>query len=133
MDDGRKSRGLWRGGLPARRVGLKIPALYRMLGFLPYRVRQFALAALAPVAPAEVAAALRQAALPAPAARLFRTMPRAYQRHALNVAARLQEEGAAGPTLLQAALLHDMGKWDPATGARVGVVTRSIATLLGRV
>ena len=72
---------------------MKAAPLHWLLGRLPYRVRQFTLAALAPVAPAEVEGALRQAGLPAPAARLFRAMPRPYRRHALNVAARLTAEG----------------------------------------
>jgi hypothetical protein len=97
---------------------------------LPYRVRQFLTANLAPVAPAEIEAALAQARLPEPAARLFRAMPRPYQRHALNVAARLQRGGHTDPTLLGAALLHDMGKWDPASGRKVPVVHRSIVALI---
>ncbi|HUS16033.1 MAG TPA: hypothetical protein VM536_13620 [Chloroflexia bacterium] len=100
---------------------------------LPYRVRQFVLAAGAPVAPAEIATAISRAQLPEPAARLFRAMPRPYQRHALNVAARLYAEGHQDPPLLQAALLHDMGKWDPISGRSVGVLHRVVATLLGRV
>ena len=97
---------------------------------MPYRVRQFLTANLAPVAPAEIEAALAQARLPEPAARLFRAMPRPYQRHALNVAARLRGEGHNDPALLSAALLHDMGKWDPATGRKVPVVHRSIVALI---
>jgi len=109
---------------------MKAAPLSWLLARLPYRVRQFTLAALAPVAPAEVEDALRRAGLPPPAARLFRAMPRPYRRHALNVAARLAAGGAADTHLLQAALLHDLGKWDPATGARVNVVYRSLAALL---
>jgi hypothetical protein len=100
---------------------------------LPYRVRQFVLAATAPVAPAEVTAAIARAGLPEAAARLFRAMPRPYQRHALNVAGRLGREGAPDQVLLQAALLHDMGKWDPASGRHVSVLYRVAATLLCRV
>ena len=100
---------------------------------LPYRVRQFLLAALAPVAEAEVEQALALAALPAPAAQLFRTMPRPYRRHALNVAGRLYAEGQTDRQLLQAALLHDMGKWHPPSGRRVGLLVRVANTLLRRV
>ncbi len=96
---------------------------------LPYRVRQFA-RAFAPVAAGEVTAAIRAAALPPAAARLFRAMPRPYQRHALNVATRLQGAGHSDPVLLAAALLHDSGKWDPASGRRVGLMQRVGATLL---
>ena len=110
---------------------MKSPA-GRALGALPYRARQFGLALLAPVPPAEVTAALAAAALPAPAAALFRGMPRPYQRHALNVAARLRQEGHEDVRLLRAALLHDVGKWDPACGRRVGVFYRVAATLLRR-
>ncbi len=99
---------------------------------LPYRVRQFGLT-FAPVAAAEVTAAIRAAALPPTAARLLRAMPRPYQRHALNVAARLQQAGHHDPTLLAAALLHDNGKWDAVSGRRVGLLQRVGATLLARV
>ncbi|MDQ2810190.1 MAG: hypothetical protein M3Z04_25200, partial [Chloroflexota bacterium] len=98
---------------------------------LPYRVRQFALA-FAPVAAAEVTTAIQAAALPPVAARLFRAMPRPYQRHALNVAARLRQAGQHDPTLLAAALLHDCGKWDAVSGRRVGLLQRIGATLLAR-
>jgi hypothetical protein len=97
---------------------------------MPYRVRQFLTANLAPVAPAEIEAALAQARLPDPAARLFRAMPRPYQRHALNVAARLRREGHTDPILLSAALLHDMGKWDPVSRRKVPVIHRSIVALI---
>ncbi len=98
---------------------------------LPYRVRQFGLA-FAPVATAEVTAAIQAAALPPAAARLFRAMPRPYQRHALNVAARLQRAGHRDPVLLAAALLHDSGKWDAVSGRRVGLLQRIGVTLLAR-
>ena len=98
-----------------------------------YRARQFFGAALARVDPAERAALLDAAGLPPPLAALFRRMPRPYQWHALNVARRLRAEGHGDPALLQAALLHDMGKWDPATGRRVTLPHRVLAVLLGRV
>jgi len=98
---------------------------------LPYRVRQFALA-FVPVAAAEVTAAIQAAGLPPAAARLLRAMPRPYQRHALNVAARLERAGHHDPALLAAALLHDSGKWDAVSGRRVGLLQRVGATLLER-
>ena len=98
-----------------------------------YRARQFFGAALARVDAAERAALLDAAGVPPPLAALFRRMPRPYQWHALNVARRLQMEGQTDPVLLQAALLHDMGKWDPATGGRVGLTHRVLTVLLGRV
>ena len=101
--------------------------------WVPYRVRQFVLAIFAPVPAAELKAAVHAAALPADAARLVRAMPRAYQRHALNVLRRLHAQGHADPRLLQAALLHDIGKWDPESGARVGLAPRIATTLIGHV
>ncbi len=47
---------------------------------------------------------------------VFGSMPRADQRHGLDVAARLRSEGAIDPDLLVAGLLHDAGK-----GRSVGV------------
>jgi hypothetical protein len=41
---------------------------------------------------------------------LFGSMPRADQRHGLDVVARLRSDGAADPDLLLAGLLHDAGK-----------------------
>jgi hypothetical protein len=96
-----------------------------------YRVRQFVGARLARVDPVDRAALLRAARVSPTLTALFERMPIAYQWHALNVARRLHAAGHTDPILLQAALLHDMGKWDPATNARVTLFVRSAIVLLG--
>lgn len=48
--------------------------------------------------------------LTAPQMALFRSMPRADQRHGLDVVASLRGAGHADPELLLAGLLHDCGK-----------------------
>ncbi len=73
-----------------------------------YRIRQFRDHLRAEVSDAERDAA--HARLPAGAADLFDAMPVADQRHALDVAARLEADGLRDPDLLAAALLHDAGK-----------------------
>ena len=95
-----------------------------------YRARQFFTALGAQVAPAELEAALKQSAMPSAAGSLFRQLPTPYQRHALNVFHRLVNQQSADTALLQAALLHDSGKWDPKTGQRVNIIVRVAVTLL---
>jgi hypothetical protein len=73
-----------------------------------YRVRQFRDHLRATVSDAERGTA--HARLPAGAAALFDAMPVADQRHALDVAARLEADGLHDPELVAAALLHDAGK-----------------------
>jgi hypothetical protein len=103
-----------------------------LLATLAYRPRQFVGALVARVDPADRAAILAQAKLPPTLAALFVRMPRPYQWHALNVARRLLAQGQRDPLLLQAALLHDLGKWDPATGRRVRLLPRIATVLLHR-
>ena len=98
-----------------------------------YRARQFFGAMGARVDAAERAALLHESGLPPALAALFVRMPRPYQWHALKVARRLRAEGHDDPALLQAALLHDLGKWDPATGRRVTLPYRVLTVLLRRV
>ena len=75
---------------------------------LRHRVRRFALALRPAVAPSELAAA---AAYLSPAQlRLFLTMQPADQQHSLDVFRWLLRAGHRDPDLLQAALLHDVGK-----------------------
>jgi hypothetical protein len=97
-----------------------------------YRARQFFGAALARVDAAERAALLDAADLPPALAALFTRSPRPYQWHALNVTRRLRAAGHTDPALLQAALLHDLGKWNPATGRRVTLPYRVLTVLLRR-
>ncbi|HEX2914587.1 MAG TPA: hypothetical protein VH186_27545 [Chloroflexia bacterium] len=53
---------------------------------------------------------------------LFNSLPLYEQRHALNVCRTLVKGGfGADRELLQAGLLHDMGKFDPATGRVIPV------------
>jgi hypothetical protein len=73
-----------------------------------HRVGQFVAHVRARVDPSEEAVVDR--VLPARAARLFRSMPVADRRHALDVVARLLAAGQEDADLLAAALLHDAGK-----------------------
>lgn len=61
--------------------------------------------------------------------RLWREMSRADRRHAAGVARRVERQmgDEAGPPVLAAALLHDVGK----TASRLGTYGRVIATLAG--
>jgi hypothetical protein len=61
---------------------------------------------------------------------LFRSMPKQYRVHALVVYRRVKESEGSEPALLQAALLHDAGKFDPATGRYVTVAHRVAVVLL---
>jgi hypothetical protein len=89
-----------------------------------YRVRQFRDHLFARVSPDERADA--HALLPTGAAgRIFDVMPRADQRHALEVVVRLRSSGQTDPDLLAAALLHDAGK-----GRRVRLWHRVVAVLV---
>ena len=64
---------------------------------------------------------------------VFAAMPRQYRRHALGVYGRVREAGCDDPIVWQAALLHDSGKYDPASGRYVTVVHRVAVVLLGAV
>jgi putative nucleotidyltransferase with HDIG domain len=57
---------------------------------------------------------------------LFGGLPVNEQRHALDVLATLERMGEADRVLLQAALLHDLGK----ASARFSIMDRSLAVLL---
>ena len=63
--------------------------------------------------------------------RLFAAMPGPYKRHGLRVYRRVRQAGGSGEGLLQAALLHDSGKYDPASGRYVTVPHRVAVVLLG--
>ncbi|MBM4429985.1 MAG: hypothetical protein FJ026_06485, partial [Chloroflexi bacterium] len=89
-----------------------------------HRVRQLGRALTAWVGSEEQA--LVAHVLPAPAAELFRRLPRQYQRHGLDLLYALRQRGQDAPELLAAALLHDVAK---AEGVRIW---HRIATVLLR-
>ncbi len=66
--------------------------------------------------------------LPPGARPLFRRMPRAGQAHALRVLRGLKRAGETHPSLLAAALLHDVGK----SAARITPLMRSIFVIINR-
>lgn len=88
-----------------------------------YRVRQFLTALTArPLCQAE-RALVEQYLSPVQQA-LFQRMPRTDQKHAVSVARMLLDEGWSDTDLIQAALLHDVGKADGGLhlGYRVAIV-----------
>jgi hypothetical protein len=91
-----------------------------------YRVGQFFRAAFARIEPHE-RACIRQYLTPAQAA-LFEQMARADQRHGLDVLYALQRAGYDDRALLQAALLHDVGK----AAVRLTLWHRVAVVLIGR-
>jgi hypothetical protein len=88
-----------------------------------YRVRQFASALLARVSPDDLLEA--DEVLPPDAQKLFRRMSASDQRHSLNVMRTLRRQGHTEPGLLEAALLHDVGK----SAARIYPWHRAIIVL----
>jgi hypothetical protein len=60
---------------------------------------------------------------------LFEALPQNEQRHGLDVLQTVLRRGGSDRLLLQAALLHDVGKAE----ARVSVIERSLAVFLGAV
>jgi hypothetical protein len=94
-----------------------------------YRSRQFLGAAFARVSEEDMAEARR--VLGSGLYTLFRAMPEQYRVHALVVYRRVKSGGGSDTALLQAALLHDAGKYDPGTGRYVTVVHRVAIVLLG--
>ena len=64
--------------------------------------------------------------LSGPCADLFWKQSVPDQRHAITVAGRVEADFPGDTTMIEAALLHDVGKWGPNPGA----VFRSIATIL---
>lgn len=93
-----------------------------------YRSRQFFVALLGSVSKEEMAEA-RQVLGP----RLypvFAALPVQYRRHALTVYRRVRESGNDDNAVWQAALLHDSGKYDPASGRYVTIVHRVLVVLL---
>jgi hypothetical protein len=75
---------------------------------LLYRARQFIHAVTAQVSTEELD--LVQSLLPKPLYQLYRALPTSDQAHSLRVLRLLMEDGLDQTNLLQAALLHDLGK-----------------------
>ncbi len=61
---------------------------------------------------------------------LFSALPPVYRRHGLAVYKRVKQAGGESAALLQAALLHDCGKFDPASGRHVTLPHRVAVVLL---
>lgn len=61
---------------------------------------------------------------------IFASMPGQYRRHALAVYRRVRASGCGDPHILQAALLHDAGKYDPVSGRYVTIPHRVVIVLL---
>ena len=93
-----------------------------------YRSRQFFNALLGSVTAEEMAEA-RQVLGPKPY-RLFAQLPQQYRRHGLTVYRRVAETGCEDAVVQQAALLHDVGKFEPRNGRYVTIVHRVIVVLL---
>jgi len=91
-----------------------------------YRARQFFRALLAGVQPKEHA--LVRSQLTTAQMTLFRHMPRSDQRHCLDVFWTLYNAGYRERSLLQAALLHDVGK----TSKKLTLLHRVAVVLLHR-
>jgi hypothetical protein len=102
-----------------------------VLGRWLYRARQFfaALGVGVRLDPQDVREARR--VLGPELYRLFAAMPGPYRRHGLRAYSKVREAGGSEQTLLQAALLHDSGKYDPASGRYVTVPHRVAVVLLG--
>lgn len=94
-----------------------------------YRARQFFAAFRAQVSAEEMDGA--RAVLGSDLYTIFAAMPRPYRRHALNVLARVREAGHKDRLLLQGALLHDNGKYDPQSRRHVTTAHRVAVVLLG--
>lgn len=91
---------------------------------MAYRVGQFVTAVRSAVRPPDPTPA--REVLPPDLLALFHRMPPADRAHGLTVLSELQAAGHEDPVLLQAALIHDVGKAE----ARVTVVHRVARVLL---
>ena len=99
-----------------------------MKGRWLYRSRQFFGALLGGVRDEEMAEARR--VLGDRLFSLFARLPKQYRRHGLTVYRRVVEAGCDDSAVQQAALLHDVGKFDPGSGRYVTIFHRVIVVLL---
>lgn len=97
-----------------------------MIAAISHRVGQFWRHSAGRVSPTELDEAERILGTLMP---LFSSLPQNEQRHGLDVLQTVRRQGGSDRLLLQAALLHDMGKAE----ARVSVIERSLAVFLGAV
>ena len=95
---------------------------------LAYRPRQLLTALRGKVSSEEMADARR--VLGNNLYAIFAPLPRPYRRHAINVYRRVVSAGCSDTAVLQAALLHDAGKYDPTSGHYVTVLHRISVVLL---
>jgi hypothetical protein len=93
-----------------------------------YRSRQFFGALLGKVRADELAEARR--VLGPTLYPIFAAMPGQYRRHALSVYRRVRDGSCEDPHVLQAALLHDAGKYDPVSRRYVTIAHRVVIVLL---
>ena len=93
-----------------------------------YRSRQLLTALLGRVSDSEMAEA--RSVLGPASYKVFAAMPRQYRRHGLTVYRAVRENGCNDPVVLQAALLHDCGKYDPVSRKYVTVVHRVLVVVL---
>ncbi len=97
------------------------------------RVRQFVRSTRAWPLDAPELAYLQSVLTPAQFS-LFKALPFYEQRHALNVCRTLTGAGFGYDLeLLQASLLHDLGKFDPATGAAIPVWVKVVNVAAGKI
>jgi len=61
---------------------------------------------------------------------MFAAMPGQYRRHALSVYRRVRDGGCDDIPVMQAALLHDAGKYDPVARRYVTIIHRVVIVLL---
>ncbi|MFL5735121.1 MAG: HDIG domain-containing metalloprotein [Chloroflexia bacterium] len=93
-----------------------------------YRSRQFFAALLGRLTEEETAEA--RTVLGPGLYQLFAGMPGQYRHHLFQVYRRVREAGCDNPHVWQAALLHDVGKHDPASGKSVSLPYRVAIVLL---
>ncbi|MEP6775718.1 MAG: hypothetical protein ABJA50_08995 [Chloroflexota bacterium] len=100
----------------------------RVIAQWAYRSRQLFAALLGRVSDSDMAEA--RSVLGPASYTVFAAMPRQYRLHGLTVYRTVRENGCDDPVVLQAALLHDCGKYDPISGRYVTVVHRMLVVVL---
>jgi hypothetical protein len=96
---------------------------------IPYRFQQLYMALRASPLTSSECEEVRKKLTP-PQAALYFGLPVYEQRHALRVCRTLQSAGHTDPELLQAALLHDIGKRDPESGRTITIWGKTVNIVL---